>query len=462
MKRFLLFVFTAFLLQSGALNSFAQNDENNIIDEVIWVVGDEAILRSEVENMRLDMQLRRQRLAGDPYCVIPEQIAIQKLYLHQAKLDSIEISDSQIAQQVDYQLNMFINQIGSKEKLEEYYSKPLSAIREELKQNLKEGETVKQMKRELVKNVKITPSDVRKFYEQIPQDSLPYIPTAVEVQIITVEPEVPLEEIDDIKRRLREYTDMVHSGRMQFSSLARMYSADAASAKEGGELGFQGKGMLAPEFAAAAFDLSDPSRVSRIVETEYGYHIIQLIEKRGDRINVRHILLRAHVSDEEVNKAIMKLDSIRNDIQNEKYTFEEAAFYFSYDKDTRNNKGILVNNDQNSYSERSGTSRFEMSELPQEISRAVGSLQVGEISAPFTMINSKNKKVVVVAKLRARVEGHKASLTEDFQSIRTMAEERKQDEVLNKWLTNKQKETYIRIKDNWKNCDFELNGWVQN
>ncbi|MDL2322530.1 peptidylprolyl isomerase [Bacteroidales bacterium OttesenSCG-928-A17] len=459
MKRSILFVIiSAFLISP---NSFAQN-ENDIIDEVIWVVGDEAILRSEVENMRLDMQLREQRLAGDPYCVIPEQIAIQKLYLHQAKLDSIEVSDSQVIQRVDYQLNLRISQLGSKEKLEEYFSKPLRTIREELIQNIKEGETVRQMKQELVKNVKITPADVRKFYEQIPQDSLPYIPTTVEVQIVTFEPQISLAEIDDIKGRLREYTDLVHSGKMQFSTLARMYSADLASAKDGGELGFQGKGLLAPEFAAVAFDLNDPSRVSRIVETEFGYHIIQLIEKRGDRINVRHILLQAHVSNEEMNEALSKLDSIRTGIVDEKYTFEEAAFYYSFDKDTRNNKGIMVNNNQNNYSERIGTSRFEMAELPQELAKEIEHLNVGDISKPFVMINSKNKKVAVIAKLRSRIEGHKASLSEDFQALKSMTEERKQNDVLNKWLAKKQKETYIRIKDNWRNCDFELNGWVQN
>ena len=460
MKHSLLFLIT-FLGLSWCLDCVAQVNENNIIDEVIWVVGDEAILRSEVENMRLDMQLSEQRLSGDPYCVIPEQIAIQKLYLHQAMLDSIEVSDAQILQSVDFHLNRSIQMAGSREKLEEHYSKPLNVIREEMRKNLKEGETVKQMKKELVKNIKVTPSDVRKFYEQIPQDSLPYIPTTVEVQVITVEPEVPIEEIDDIKRRLREFTDLVHSGQRPFSALARAYSADVNSANNGGELGFQGKGLLAPEFAAVAFDLNDPNRISRIVETEFGYHIIQLIEKRGDRINVRHILLQAHVSDSDLDKAKLRLDSVRTGILDEKFTFEEAAYYYSFDRDTRSNKGIMVNNITNS-PDRSGTSRFEMFELPQEVSKAIEHLTIGEISQPFTMINSKNKKVVAVVRLRSRVEGHKASLTEDFQALKSMAEEQKQNELLNKWVRKKQKETYIRIKDNWKNCDFELDGWGQN
>jgi Parvulin-like peptidyl-prolyl isomerase len=460
MKRSLFFLLTLLFTSFEGLQLAAQS-EDDIIDEVIWVVGSEAILRSEVESLYRDMLLSRERIDGDPYCVIPEQIAIQKLYLHQAKLDSIEIPDAQILQYVDSRINYMISQLGSREKLEEYFSKSIRIIREETLRNMKEGQTVNQMKKELVKNVKVTPSDVRKFYESIPQDSLPFIPTTVEVQIITVEPQVPLEEIDDVKRRLREYTDLVNSGQRQFSSLARTYST-AEDARDGGETGFQGKAMLTPEFAAAAFDLNDPNRISRIVEDEYGFHIIQLVEKRGDRINVRHILLQAHVSDEDLEKAKARLDSIRTGILDEKFSFEEAAFYYSYDKDTRNNRGLMVNDDKERYSDRSNTSRFDIQELPQEISKAIQYLNVGEISQPFTMINSKNKKVAVIARLQSRVEGHKASLTDDFHALKTMAEDRKKEDLLKKWLTKKRQETYIQIKDNWKNCDFELDGWVQN
>lgn len=460
MKRFCSLILISLFCQGITLSVFAQEDDGNIIDEVIWMIGDEAILRSDVENMRLDMQFQGERFSGDPYCIIPEQIAIQKLYLHQAKLDSIEVSDSQVLQNVEARLNYAINQIGSREKLEEYFSKPLTKIREEWKQNIKENYTVRMMQEELVKNVKVTPADVRTFYNKIPQDSLPFIPTTVEVEIVTLEPVIALEEIDDIKRRLREYTEKVNNGEMQFATLARLYSEDRASAMSGGDLGFTGKGTLLPEFAAVAFDLSDPTRVSRIVETEYGFHIIQLIEKRGDRINVRHILLKPKVSADELNAAVMRLDSIRNDITENKFTFEEAATYLSYDKDTRNNKGLMVNNDMENNTDRFGTSRFEMSELPPEIAKVIATMQTGEISKPFTMINSKQKDVAVIVRLKSRIEGHKASLTEDFQAIKAMAEEEKKEEVLNKWIAKKQQETFIRIKDNWMNCDFQRDGWV--
>jgi peptidyl-prolyl cis-trans isomerase SurA len=426
--------------------------QDNVVDEVIWVVGDDAILRSDVENMRLDMQMRGQRLDGDPYCIIPEQMAIQKLYLHQAKLDSIEAPESQVLQRVEAQLNYAINQVGSKETLEEYLHKSISAIREEWKQDFREQDMVQMVQHKLVEKVKVVPTEVRAFFNRIPKDSLPYIPTNIEVQIITMEPIIALEEIDDIKKRLREYTELVTSGQREFSTLARLYSEDLESAKRGGELGFQGKGMLLPEFAAVAFDLNDPKKVSRVVETEYGFHIIQLIEKRGDRINVRHLLLKPKVSKEELNDARLKLDSIRTDIIDKKFTFEEGATYLSQDKDTRNNKGLMINPN-------SGTSRFEMEELPPEIAKVVYNMKPGDVSPVFTMINSKQKNVVAMVKLKSKTEGHKADLSEDFQALKSMVETEKQEAVLNKWLDNKIKETYIRINENWKNCDFKMKGW---
>jgi peptidyl-prolyl cis-trans isomerase SurA len=454
MKKFLLLLI-GLILFSGQLRVQSQD---NIIDEVIWIVGDEAILRSDVENMRLQMQMEGQRINGDPYCVIPEQMAIQKLYLHQAKLDSIEAPENQVVTMVESRINDAINQVGSKEKLEEYLNKPVSVIREEWKQNVREQSLVQEVRKKMVENVKVTPGEVRTFFNRIPQDSLPYVPTTVEIEIITMEPVISLVEIDEIKKRLRDYTDQVTNGNREFSTLARMWSEDLESAKRGGELGFVGKGTLLPEFATVAFELNDPKRVSRIVETEYGFHIIQLVEKRGDRINVRHILLKPKVSKEELGEARLKLDSIRNDVIAEKFSFEEAAVYLSHDKDTRNNKGLMVNQ-SNPYSDRAGTSRFEMDELPPEIAGIVYNMKVGDISQVFTMINSKQKNVVAIIKLKSKIEGHKADLSEDFQALKSMVETEKEEKQLNKWLDNKIRETYVRINEKWKNCDFQMKGW---
>lgn len=455
MKKFLLLILIALF------NGVMLQAQSNVIDEVIWVIGDDAILLSDVENMRLQMQLERQRIQSDPYCVIPEQMAIQKLFLHQAKLDSIDVPDSRVYQQVEAQVNYAVNQVGSREKLEEYLGKSINAYREELRTNMKENYIVREVQSKLVENLKVTPSEVRTFFNKIPQNSLPYIETTVEVQIMTIEPTVSLAEIDNIKEQLRDFTEQVAGGKKQFSTLARLYSQDKASAERGGELGFVGKGLLDPEFAAVAFELNDPKRVSRVVKSEYGYHIIQLIEKRGDRINVRHILLKPEISAEELADATRKLDSIRTEIVNGKFSFEEAVPYLSSDKDTRNNQGLMVNSDESKYSDRTGTARFEMNELPAEIGKVVYTMKAGDISKPFTMINSKGQEIAAIVKLKSRIDGHKANLSEDFQALRSMVEAEKRDQIINKWIAKKQKETYIRIHDNWKNCDFEKDGWVQ-
>ncbi|MDR1879902.1 MAG: peptidylprolyl isomerase [Tannerellaceae bacterium] len=448
--------FVVFFLTCCSLVAVAQE---NVIDEIVWVVGDDAILRSDVETQRLFMLNENQRLDGDPYCTIPEEIAIQKLYLNQAKLDSIEVSDTQILQNVDYWMNDVLNRIGSKEKMEEYFNKKMSQIKEERKEMFKEQQIIQMMQRQLIGEIKLTPSDVRKFYNQIPKDSLPNIPTTVEVQIIMLEPRIPFEETDAIKARLRDYTEQITSGKMEFSSLALLHSEDNESSLHGGELGFMGKTQLLPEFANVAFNLSDPKRVSNIVETEYGFHIIQLIEKRGDRINCRHILLRPRVSEKEIVEATNRLDSLYTDLQANKFTFEEAATYISFDKDTRNNKGLMVN--QKMESNNFGTPKFEMQELPQEIGKVVYNMKVGEISKPFTMLTNKQKEVVAIVKLKARTEAHKANMSDDYLALKNMVEAQKREELLKNWIIKKQKTTYVRISEGWRNCDFKYPGWVK-
>jgi len=433
--------------------------QENVIDEVVWVVGDDAILRSDVESQRLYLQNEGQKLNGDPYCVIPEQMAIQKLYLNQAKIDSIEVNESQVIQATDQWVNMAINQIGSKEKLEEYFNKRLSQIKDERKDMVREQQTVDQMKRKLIGDIKLTPAEIRKFYNQLPKDSLPVIPTTVEVEIVTMEPKIPFEETDAIKARLRKFTEQINSGEYEFSTLARLYSEDPGTAMKGGELGFTGKAMLAPEFANVAFNLNDPKRVSQIVQTEYGYHIIQLIEKRGDRINCRHILLKPKVSEKELQASISRMDSLYTDISNKKFTFEEAATYISADKDTRNNKGLMVN--KNESSSNYGTPKYEMEELPQEIGKIVYNMKVGEISKPITLINDKQKEVVAIVKLKNRVAQHKANLTDDFQAMKSLVENKKREQLLNDWVTKKIKTTFVRISEGWRNCDFQYPGWVK-
>ena len=443
-------VLCALALMTGS----AVYGQDNVIDEVVWVVGDEAILKSEVEEARMSALYEGRKFDGDPYCVIPEEIAVQKLFLHQAALDSIEVAESEVIQRVDQMTNMYIANIGSREKMEEYFNKTSSQIREALRENAREGLKVQRMQQKLVGENKITPAEVRRHFKDLPQDSIPYVPTQVEVQIITQQPKIPLEEIEDVKSRLREYTDRVNKGE-SFSMLARLYSDDRGTAINGGEMPFTGRGYLDPAFANVAFNLQDPNKVSKIVESEYGFHIIQLMEKRGDRIKVRHILLKPHVPEEALMAGTARLDSIADDIRNGKFTFEEAASVLSQDKDTRNNHGLLPNPQTN-------TSKFEMQELPPEIAKVVDKMKVGEISEAFTMIPQKTgKEECVIVKLKSRINGHKATISEDYQNLKEIVLEKRRDEMLDKWIREKQKHTYVRINENWKNCTFKYPGWIK-
>ncbi len=440
-------------LMLSAMMAVQLNAQDNVIDEVVWVVGDEAILKSEVEQERIRAQYEGRKFDGDPYCVIPEELALQKLFLNQAAIDSIEASESEVLSQVDYEINRRVAQIGSVEKMEEYYNKSSMDIREELRESARRMLTMQMMQRELMKDIKVTPAEVRRYFKNLPADSIPYVPTQVEVQLLTIEPKIPEEEIDRVKTRLREFTDRINSGETSFSTLARLYSKDPDSAPRGGETGFRGKGFWVPEFANVAFNLNEPGKVSKIVETEFGFHIIQLIEKRGDRVNVRHILLKPQVAEDDLMASLSRLDSIADDIRNNKFSFEEGATLISSDKDTRMNKGLMPNPN-------TGTSKFEMQELPQEIARAINTMNVNEISQPFIMINNKGKEVCAIVKLKSRVKGHKATLTDDFQALKDVVLEKKRAEKIEKWIKEKQKSTYVRINEKWRNCDFKYPGWI--
>ena len=427
-----------------------------VIDEVIWVVGDEAILRSEVEDERLRAQYEGQQIKGDPYCVIPEQMAIQKLFLHQAELDSVEANESTVSHQVDMRMNYYISQIGSKEKMEEYFRKPSSEIREEMMTMVRNQMIIQQMQQKLTSSIKPTPAEIRRFYNELPADSIPMMPAQVEVQILSFEPPVPVEETERIKQRLREFTERIQNGSADFSMLARLYSEDTESAKKGGELGFVGKGQLVPEFAEVAFNLNDPKRVSRVVQTEYGFHIIQLIEKKGDRINCRHILLRPRISATDKVNALERLDSIRQLILNDSLIFEQAVLRFSQDKNTVMNAGLMINPN-------TGSSKFEYQELAPEIAKQIYSMNEGDVSQPFVMMDmQKNREVCAIVLLKKKTDVHRANLTDDFQTIKSMLEARKGQELLHDWILQKQKTTFVQISPEWQGCDFEYPNWLHN
>ena len=439
------------LLLGVAVQASAQN---NIAEEVAWVVGDEPIYKSDIEEQYMQLQYERQPIDGNPYCVIPERMAIEKLFLHQAKIDTVKVQDAMVIQQAESRINYFIANLGSREKVEEYFRKPLPELKEQMIEVIRNQYTVQEVQRNLTKDVKATPSDVRKYYATLPPDSIPYIPQQVEVKLLSLNPVIPQQEIDDVKARLRDFTNKINSGENEFSTLAILYSEDGSS-MYGGEIGFKSRSELVPEFASVAFNLNDTKKVSKIVETEFGYHIIQLIEKRGDRINCRHILVKPKVAQKDLDEAKTRLDSIRKDMLDGKFTFEEATQWISQDKDTKNNKGIMVNR-------RTSSTKFEMADLPQEIAKVVDKMEVGDISEPFIMIDqSRNKEIVAIVKLSRRIEGHKANLSDDYQILKNMYENNRKAKIIDDWVVKKQKETYVRIDDDWRNCEFKYSGWIK-
>lgn len=436
----------------AAVCAIAAPIKKNVIDEVAWVVGDEPIYRSDIEEQYMQARQEGTSLGGDPYCVIPERLAVEKLYLHQAKIDTIEAPEAQVASGVDKRLNFFIANLGSREKVEEYFRKPLPALREQLMDMMRNNYIMEQVQSNLTKDFKPTPNDVRKYFTSLPDDSIPYVPMQVEAQVIMINPRIPEQEVEDVKARLRDYADRVNRGETPFSTLAIMYSEDGSN-MQGGELGFHGRADWVPEFSQVAFNLSDPKRVSRIVETEYGYHIIQLIEKRGEQVNVRHILLTPKVNSKDLADGVVKLDSLRKEIVAGKVPFEEAARWVSQDKDTKNNNGVMMNM-------KTGSSRFEMQDLPPEVARRIELMQPGDISEAFIMKDQrKNRDVIAIVKLTERIPGHKATLSDDFNMIKQMYERSAKQKIINEWVEKKIGETYTRISEGWDGCEFQYKGW---
>ena len=449
-KKILLFstILLCFPLTIGA--------QKNVVDKVVWVVGDEPILLSDVEEARISSEMQGTPVEN-PYCVIPEQLAIQKLFLHQADLDSIEVDEANLIQAVNEKIDLFIHTYGSKENVETMAHRSLSQFKELQKKMLRDSERMREVQKKITANVKVTPADVREYFKNVPQDSLPFIPTQVEVQIITSTPEVSRQEIERIEDRLREFARRVNDGESDFSTLAMLYSQDG-SARMGGELGYNGRNQWVPEFANVAFSLNNPKKVSKIVRTEFGFHIIQLIDKKGDKVNVRHILLKPEIEDSEYTKALTRLDSIVVDIKEGDFTFEDAASVLSDDKDTRNNNGLMFYQDKEKYTR---TSRFKMEELPQEIAKVVNNMQIGDISKAFILNNEKGQRVCAVVKLKNRIEGHYANTTEDFQVLKDVVLEKKRNEKIEQWIKDKIQKTYIKIDPEWKNCEFKYSGWIK-
>lgn len=427
--------------------------QKNVVDKIVAIVGDEIILKSDIENAYLQEQGRGLFSSSADYKTeLLEQQLMQKLLMAQAQIDSVFVTEEEVEAAVASQIEYFISNAGSQERLESYFGKSLQEIRDEMRTPLREKLITEQMQQKIVEKIRITPSEVRAFFKKIPKDSLPDIGDKYELQQIVLRPNISDAEKERIREQLREYRDQILKGEKTFNTLAVLYSEDPGSAARGGELGYLTKNDLDPAFAEAAFSLK-PGRISKIVESEFGFHIIQLIDRQGEKVNVRHILLQAKISDEEKQEALNRLDTIRQYVTEGKMTFEEAAYYFSTDKKTKNNGGLFAD-------PRTSEAKIAKADIPGDMAREVNKLKPGEISQPFVSRQDGREEYKVV-KIKTFYPRHKANLDDDWQNFEIELQRQKQMEKLEKWIKEKQASTYIHIDENYRDGKFRYDGWIK-
>jgi peptidyl-prolyl cis-trans isomerase SurA len=427
--------------------------QDKVVDQIIAVVGSNIILKSEVEEMFIQQQAQGINTEGDMKCEILENLLIDKLMVAEASLDTnIVVTDSQINRNMDGRLQMFISHFGSEKEVEAYFKKSIPQLKAELRDMIKNQLLSSEMHSKIVENVTITPSEVRLFYRNLPEDEIPFVPPQFEYQQITLIPEIELEEENRVKAQLRDLKRRVEEG-SSFATLAVLYS-EAPESRLGGEIGYLGRAQLDPAYAAAAFNLRD-DRVSNVVKSDFGFHIIQLIDRKGERINTRHILMRPKVSPEALEKSKIKLDSLANIIRKGEITFENAVMMFSDDKSSRNNSGIAIN-------QQTLSTKFSVEELDPDVSKVITSMKINEISDPFQTVDPNSRQTVYkIIKLVNKTDGHKANLQTDYQMLANLYLEKKKEEVIEKWIKTQQARTYIRIDNTYANCNYQFKNWIK-
>lgn len=430
--------------------SIAQVQEK-VLDEIIAVIANQPIKLSDIYNTQKQLKEQSDNEEIPTECEILEQLLFQKMLIYQAQVDSVEIADKQIEQELDKRIRYFAQQLGSEQKLEEYYNKTIAQIKDEFRDKIKEQLLIQTMQNKVSGNITISPSEVRNYYRSLHPDSIPFINSEVEIARIMKSPPISEEEKKQTRERLEKLRERILAG-ADFAAMAALYSEDPGSAAKGGELGFMGRGMLVPEYEAVAFELK-PGEVSRIVETPFGYHIIQLIERLGEQFNTRHILMVPKTNPSDLLKAQQSLDSVYQLLKTDKtLTFEKAAEKFSDDAETKYNGGLLVN-------PATGTTRFEINELDRQLFFAIDKLAIGEFTKPLLYQTPNGKKAYQILYLKTRTEPHKANLKDDYQRLQNAALQQKQAKAINDWINKKKKSTYIQIDESYKNCIFK-NNWL--
>ncbi len=446
MKRTAVLILTLLFVTYG----FAQD---KMVDQIVAIVGGNIILKSEIENAHIEQQAQGMTSEGDMKCEILEQFLINKLLIAEAELDTlILVTPSQVNQQMDQQMQMYISYMGSEKAVEEYFKKSIIAIKSEMQSGIRNQLLSQQMRQKIVQNVKVTPSEVRYHYKNLTNEEIPTIPVQYEYAQITLQPKIELEEENRVKARLRELKKRIDNG-ASFATMAVLYS-EGPSAKDGGVIGYLGRAELDPAYAAVAFNLKG-DKVSNVVKSAFGYHIIQFVDKKGEKVNTRHILMQPKISVEAKEKANTRLDSLANMIRKDEIFYEQAAMMFSFDKNTRNNGGIAINPNTMS-------SKFSVEELDNDVSKMLTKMNLNEISEPFETMNPESQQTVYkIIKLTKKIDMHKADMKNDYQQIADMYLASKKDKVLKEWINTRQSETYIRIDATYANCNFDFDNWIK-
>jgi len=427
--------------------------QDKVVDQIIAVVGKNVILKSDIENMFQQQMAQGITTEGDMKCEILENLLVEKLLLAEAELDTtIIVTDSQINQSLEQRIQYFISHLGTEKEVEAYFKKSIIELKADMQEVIKNQLMTQQMQGKILDQVTISPAEVRLHYKNLPESEIPQIDAQVEYAQITVQPTISIEEEDRIKSTLRELKRRIESGESSFGALAVIYSEDA-SAKGGGVLDYMGRGELDPAYAAAAFNLKG-DKISNVVKSDFGYHIIQVIDRKGERIKTRHIIMMPKVTPESMEKALGRIDSIADFIRKGSIKFEEASLRYSSDKNSRNNGGVVINPE-------TGESKWKLTELDPDVSKVLPQMNINEISKPFKSFDDKQRPVYKIVKLMSKSNAHKANLKDDYVEMSNVYMISKKEKRMDEWIREKQKGAYVRIDPTYINCNFKYKGWIK-
>lgn len=440
------------IMTAIALLIGASTQAQGIIDKIVGIVGNEIIMMSDIENQYIQMASQQMKVDGNTRCEILEDMMFQKLLYVQAQKDSLSVTPKEVETELDRRLSVFINQIGSEQKLEEYFGKTIKSIKDDLRSTIEEQMLAQKVQQKIIGDTKVTPSEVKNFFEKLPADSIPTIEAYYELSEIVIKPEVSKEDKENVVAELNKIRERILNGE-SFSTMAVLYSEDPGSAMKGGELGFVSKTDLVPEFSQVAFNLTSPLDVSQVVETEYGFHIIQMIEKKGNMMNFRHILMKPKVSMAALEAADKKANEVYSILKSDTISFTDAVKKYS-NGDSKGSDGKVMNP---YYGDARMTSDF----LDPYTKSAVMSLKEGEFSKPFLSSDNKGSRVIKIVRLDLDVKEHKANMKDDYLTLQRAALEDKNSRLIDEWVKDKVQSVYIKIDDEYKDCNFNVKCWIK-